>query len=373
MPARRDPPFAPPPSGPSLLAVLLALAGHAVLIGVLLWAVPVPRVITSDAVEAELWSDTFTQAAAAAPTLTDLLLPAAPQPTPAPDSVAHAVADAVPAVVPGVASTALPQSPSPAAAPQRHALPDAELALQRQHEQERQAEEARIRALEAARQAALQAAEEQKRQRLQREQQAREQAMQERLAREAAERAEKERQAKVQAARQEQEKARERERERASREAAARKKAEEAARRQEQAATEALRRQTLQRMQALAGGNGSGSVAGVGTAAHSSGPNGGRGLPGGTAGPSAEYGARVAARVKPHIVYPNAMTGNPRAEVRVRAAPDGTIVDVRLAQPSGQPVWDEAVLRALRKTAVLPRDEDGRVPAELIIGFRPQD
>ena len=36
-------------------------------------------------------------------------------------------------------------------------------------------------------------------------------------------------------------------------------------------------------------------------------------------------------------------------------------------------VEDEAVLRAIDKTEVLPRDTDGRVPPSLEISFRPRD
>src|SRR3989344_1477117 len=77
--------------------------------------------------------------------------------------------------------------------------------------------------------------------------------------------------------------------------------------------------------------------------------------------------------LRPNIVYPDAISGNPRAEVEVRLAPDGTIVGKRLVQASGNKAWDDAVLRALDKTETLPRDVDGRVPSSLTIGFRPQD
>jgi len=53
--------------------------------------------------------------------------------------------------------------------------------------------------------------------------------------------------------------------------------------------------------------------------------------------------------------------------------PDGTIVGRRLVKSSGNPAWDDAVLKAIDRTATLPRDTDGRVPASLIIGLRPQD
>ena len=92
-----------------------------------------------------------------------------------------------------------------------------------------------------------------------------------------------------------------------------------------------------------------------------------------SAGPSGSYGGKVSAKVRPNIVYPDAITGNPRAEVEVRLSPDGTIMGKRLVQSSGNRAWDDAVLRALDKTETLPRDVDGRVPSSLIIAFRPQD
>ena len=57
----------------------------------------------------------------------------------------------------------------------------------------------------------------------------------------------------------------------------------------------------------------------------------------------------------------------------LKVAPDGTIIGRRLLKSSGVPAWDEAVLRAIDKTEVLPRDTDGRVPPSLEISFRPRD
>ena len=90
-------------------------------------------------------------------------------------------------------------------------------------------------------------------------------------------------------------------------------------------------------------------------------------------GPSASYGGRVAARIKPNVVLADPVSGNPRAEVEVRADADGKIVSRRLVKSSGNPTWDQAVLRAIDRTGTLPRDTDGRVPSALIIGLRPQD
>ena len=123
-------------------------------------------------------------------------------------------------------------------------------------------------------------------------------------------------------------------------------------------AAEERRQETLRRMQGLA--NATGGANASGTALRDSGPSG-------------SYGGKVAAKVKPNIVYPDALDGNPRAVVEVQAAPDGTITRTRLKESSGNKSWDDAVLRALQKTETLPRDVDGRVPATLEIGFRPRD
>jgi colicin import membrane protein len=81
----------------------------------------------------------------------------------------------------------------------------------------------------------------------------------------------------------------------------------------------------------------------------------------------------VKAKVKPNIVVSDDVAGNPEALVEVRLAPDGTIVGKRLTKSSGNKSWDDAVLRALDKTEVLPRDTDGRVPSSVELVFRPKD
>ncbi|MDD2919605.1 cell envelope integrity protein TolA [Rhodoferax sp.] len=120
----------------------------------------------------------------------------------------------------------------------------------------------------------------------------------------------------------------------------------------------AQRVKNLQRMSGLAGA--SGAPGATGTALKS-------------AGPSASYAGRIIARIKPNIVFTEAISGNPTAEVEVHAAPDGKILASKLTKSSGVAAWDEAVLRAIAKTEVLPRDTDGRVPSPLVISFRPKD
>lgn len=92
-----------------------------------------------------------------------------------------------------------------------------------------------------------------------------------------------------------------------------------------------------------------------------------------SAGPSAGYGNRIRARIKPNIVFAEEIAGNPTAEVEVRLAPDGMIISRRIVKSSGVKDWDEAVLKAIDKTEMLPKDTDGRVPQEMLISFRPKD
>jgi colicin import membrane protein len=120
----------------------------------------------------------------------------------------------------------------------------------------------------------------------------------------------------------------------------------------------ALRNENLKRMQGMAGASGDENA--KGTAMKSS-------------GPSAGYAGRIRARIKPNITFTEDVAGNPKAEVEVRTSPDGTILSRKLLSSSGNKAWDEAVLKAIDKTATLPRDEDGRVPSVLEISFRPKD
>jgi colicin import membrane protein len=91
------------------------------------------------------------------------------------------------------------------------------------------------------------------------------------------------------------------------------------------------------------------------------------------AGPSASYAGRIIARVKPNIVLTDEVPGNPMARVEVRCASDGAIIGRRLVRSSGNKDWDEAVLRAIDRTEVLPRDTDGRVPPSIEIDFTPRE
>ncbi len=92
-----------------------------------------------------------------------------------------------------------------------------------------------------------------------------------------------------------------------------------------------------------------------------------------SSGPSASYGGKVRAKVKPNIVFTEDIAGNPTAEVEVRTALDGSIISQRLIKASGNKAWDEAVIKAIIRTETMPRDVDGRVPSPMILEFRPKD
>ncbi|WP_119966679.1 cell envelope integrity protein TolA [Simplicispira lacusdiani] len=314
--------FAPPRPPARVRAIALAVLAHVLLVVALTWGVHWKTSTDQPAVQAELWSAVPQQAAPRDDTPPQPSEPAQPPPPPEP-----------PAPV---------QPPSPPPPPPRQAEPDtreADLAIEREKKRIEKEKKDRERA-----------------QQLEREKRERERKEDERRAQEK-ERLQKEK---------EKDKQREKDRLEKEKRLAEEKKRQEAEDKRKQEAIEKAnakaakdrRDETLRRLQGLAGATGGENA--TGTAQRD-------------AGPSGSYGGRVAAKVKPHIVYPDAVSGNPRAEVEVRAAPDGTITGFKLTQSSGNKAWDDAVLRALQKTETLPRDVDGRVPSSLVIGFRPKD
>ena len=316
--------FAPPRPPARLRAIALAVLAHAILIAALTWGVNWKSSADMPAVQAELWSAVPQQAAPRA------VEPPAPPPPPQPEPPKP---------------TPVPPPPPPP----RQAEPDtreADIAIEREKKRLEQEKKERQQQLE----------------REKRERERKEDERRERLEQEKKERLQKEK-AEQQKAEREKERLEKLDKQKQLADDKKRQ-AQEAQRKQEALekasaqAAEARRQENIRRMQGLAGATGGENA--TGTTLRNSGPSG-------------SYGGKVAAKVRPNIVYPDAIAGNPRAVVQVRAAPDGTIVGKKLIQSSGNKAWDDAVLRALDKTESLPRDVDGRVPSTLEIGFRPQD
>lgn len=93
---------------------------------------------------------------------------------------------------------------------------------------------------------------------------------------------------------------------------------------------------------------------------------------GGNAKPG--YADKVRKKILPLIVFnPSLVAGNPLVEVGVELAPDGTIISRKVLKPSSDAAWDRAVLRALDEAQTLPKDDDGKVPKQIRLTFKPKD
>ena len=308
--------FAPPPTGGWGRSMSFALFMHFLLLAALTWGVHWKTQPNTLSASAELWSAVPVEAAPAA----NEPEPTPPQPVPPPEPVKAVEPKPEPKPTP-------PAPPKVDAAAEREA---ADIALKKEKEKK----------LQEKKEADLE-----KKKKLEKD------------------KLEKEKLDKEKLKEKEKEKAKELEKkkkEETLRKEVAAAKAKEDAKKAaaEEKRTEALRNENLKRMQGLAGA--SGEENSKGTALKAS-------------GPSASYAGRIIARIKPNITFTEDVAGNPKAEVEVRTSPDGTIISRKLMSSSGNKAWDEAVLKAIDKTATLPRDEDGRVPPILVISFRPKD
>lgn len=145
-----------------------------------------------------------------------------------------------------------------------------------------------------------------------------------------------------------------------------------AKKKQEQAERKAMadaRAADLRRMSGLTGkfgGKGRGGTGGQGTAARSTGDN----------RFASTYARTIEAKIKSNTTYavPAGLSGNPEVVYLIELLPDGSLrrPPVR-KKSSGLPGFDEAVFRAIQKSAPFPRDKDGKVPREITSKHRPKD
>ena len=310
--------FGPPREKRSARAFVLAIIAHLLLLGALTWGVNWKRSDPAASFEAELWSAVPQQAA---PRAVEPPPPPPPPPTPTPPAPT-------------------PPAPRPAPEPPKVSptTPDVDIALEQ----------------------------EKKRKLLQKQKDADAKKLEERE-----ERVKRDNQEKVEL---QAKKEKEKEKELKTKEDVAKRKAAEEVKKaearqeakdlenlqqQKQAEAAAKQRQeNMARLNAQLGATGDANS--TGTAQKSS-------------GPSAGYGGRVRAKVKPNVLFTDDITGNPSAEVEVRTTPDGTIVSQRLVKSSGNKAWDDAVIKAIIRTETMPRDVDGKVPTPMILEFRPKE
>ena len=319
------PEFTPPPAPGRLRAIGLAVLAHVLLIAALTWGVSWKRESTSSPIQAELWSAVPQEAAPA------LVQPVAPPPPPPP---------------PVQPTPKLPQAavrPPKVAEPLSEPVVDPQIAVEKEKkklEKKKALAEAKAEAKAKVKAKAKAKAEEEAEAEAEREA-----ALDKKKRLDAKKTEAKKLEAKKAA-------------DELAKKTAADKKSKEALEAKEEAALKSGREAQLKRMAGLAGASGGESA--TGTAKQSS-------------GPSAGYGGRVIAKIKPNIVFTDDIAGNPVATVEVRTSPDGTIIGRKLIKSSGIKAWDDAVLRAIDKTEILPRDLDGRVPSSFEINFRPKD
>ena len=91
-----------------------------------------------------------------------------------------------------------------------------------------------------------------------------------------------------------------------------------------------------------------------------------------TSGPSSTWAGKVAALIRSHLIWTDALDGLQPPEVRITLGVDGSILSSQIVKSSGNPRFDAAVKDALTATQTLPRDVDGRIPSSVIIVFNPR-
>ncbi len=89
-----------------------------------------------------------------------------------------------------------------------------------------------------------------------------------------------------------------------------------------------------------------------------------------------QYGEAIKNRVRPYIVIPDGIKGNPEASVEVIILPTLEIRSTRILRSSGSAAWDQAVLAALaevRRFPPLPKGADFADYRRITLNFRPKE
>lgn len=86
--------------------------------------------------------------------------------------------------------------------------------------------------------------------------------------------------------------------------------------------------------------------------------------------------SRISSHIRRFIIMPPDVVGNPQAEFEVSLIPTGEVLNVKLSRSSGNPAYDNAVERAIRKASPLPLPTDPSLVGrfrELKLKFRPNE
>jgi colicin import membrane protein len=83
---------------------------------------------------------------------------------------------------------------------------------------------------------------------------------------------------------------------------------------------------------------------------------------------------RIRAKIRGNIVLPPNIQGNPQALVLVTQLPTGEVLNAKLVISSGHTAYDDAVVRAIRKSSPLPKPDSAALfERELNLTFNPLD
>jgi colicin import membrane protein len=88
-----------------------------------------------------------------------------------------------------------------------------------------------------------------------------------------------------------------------------------------------------------------------------------------------EYKEKIKSKIRDNIVEPQNVPKKARAEFLVTLLPDGGVLNARLIKFSGDPAYDSAVERAIRKSELLPLPPDVSLFKnfrEIKLGFEPE-
>lgn len=94
----------------------------------------------------------------------------------------------------------------------------------------------------------------------------------------------------------------------------------------------------------------------------------------GSVGADAGYIRKVSAEIKSNTLFnvPPGLNGNPPVEYDVELLPDGSIKAMKKRKSSGVPGFDEAVRRAIEKSAPFPPNQAGKVPSRFEVSHKPK-
>lgn len=84
------------------------------------------------------------------------------------------------------------------------------------------------------------------------------------------------------------------------------------------------------------------------------------------AGVVGEYRDLISAKVRGNTRVPANLAGNPEVRCRVKLLPTGEVLSVQVTRSSGNPAYDDAVVRAIEKSSPLPLPADSDARAEFV-------